>query len=558
MPQPESDALEREVRDLAKRVSEIEAHLGLAELRAGSPTPAPIQASPAAAPPELASILPLAGRALLGLAGAYLLRSLTESRSISPGAGVAAGILYAMAWLVWAARTPALRQLEAAVHSLTAVLILSPLLWEATLDFHAISTWTAAAMLIAFGVFGLAVSWRKNLLIVATIPVLAVLGTSGALLLATHDLSPFTTVFLAMAAAVEVSACLDHWLSERWLAAAAADVSVLLATRLVTGAHGLPEVYAPIPHGWLICALVALLATYLCSTAVRTLLRGFTFTRFEIAQSAIAFAIVLDGALRLSATDPRLTPVIGTLVLSGGAGCYLVSFLRLDRRGVSSRNFYTYSTFAILLVLAGSRILFRQNGDILWYFMAVASAGAGRFFGRMTLAVHAAAFLLLALVYSGAAQDSLAMLVGAAPGHAVPQPALWMGAIAALLAYGLTARTSQTVHLTMAAAATAVCAGIAAGCLTAAYHYIFGPQANQAFCATLRTSVLAILALLLAWAAPRWKHPELSRLIYPVMILGAYRLVAQDLHEEKAVLFVSLLVYGAALTTLPRLKKSVS
>jgi hypothetical protein len=42
------------------------------------------------------------------------------------------------------------------------------------------------------------------------------------------------------------------------------------------------------------------------------------------------------------------------------------------------------------------------------------------------------------------------------------------------------------------------------------------------------------------------------------MILGAYRLVAQDLHEEKAVLFVSLLVYGAALTTLPRLKKSVS
>jgi hypothetical protein len=133
-----------------------------------------------------------------------------------------------------------------------------------------------------------------------------------------------------------------------------------------------------------------------------------------------------------------------------------------------------------------------------------------------------------------------------------------VGGLAALLAYGLTARSFQTVRLTMAATATAMCAGIAAGCLTAAYHYIFGPQANHAYCATLRTSVLAILALMLAWAAPRWKHPELSRLIYPVMILGAYRLVAQDLHEEKAVLFVSLLVYGAALTALPRLKRPVA
>ena len=504
----------------------------------------------------MASFFPIAGRALLGLAGAYLLRTLTEGGSISHRAGVATGILYAMAWLVWAARTPATRRMEAAIHSLTAVLILSPLLWEATLDFHAISTWTAAAMLIVFGIFGLAVSWRKNLLIVATIATLAVLGTSGALLLATHDLPPFTTVFLAMAAAVEISACLDHWLSERWLAAATADLSVLLATWLVTGERGLPEIYAPIPHSWLIGAMVALLTIYLSSTVVRTLVRGFTFTGFEIAQSAIAFAIVLDGALRLSVTDPRLAPVIGTLVLCGGASCYLVSFLRLDRRHGYGRNFYTYSTFAILLVLAGSRILFRDNADLLWYALALASAAAGRFFGRMTLAVHAAAFLLLALLSSGTGRDASALLLGASPAQEVPQTTLWIGALGAVLAYALTARAFHAVRLAIAAAAAVMCAGIAAGCLTAAYHLAFGPQANHAYCATLRTSVLAMLALLLAWAASRWKYPELSRLIYPVMILGAYRLIAQDLHEEKAVLFVSLLVYGAALTALPRLKKA--
>jgi len=430
------------------------------------------------------------------------------------------------------------------------------LLWEATLKFHAISTWAAGVMLIAFGVFGLAVSWRKNLSVVATIATLAVLGTTGALLLATHDLPPFTTVFLVIAAAVEASACLNHWLSERWLAAAAADLSVLLATWLVTNARGLPDIYAPIPHRWLICAQVALLTIYLFSTIVRTLFRGFPFTGFEIAQSAVAFAIVLDGGLRLSTTDPRLAPAIGTLAVAGGAACYLVSFLRLDRQGASTRNFYTYSTFAIVLVLAGSRVLLSENANIPWYALAVACAAAGRFFGRMTLAVHAAAFLLLALVTSGVAQEAGALLLGAPYGPGAGRPALWMGGLATVLAYALTARAFQAVRLATAAAAAGVCAGIAAGCLTAAYHYTFGSAASHGYCATLRTAVLAGMALLLAWAASRWKDPELARLIYPAMILGGYRLVAHDLHEEKTALFLSLLVYGAALMALPRLKKA--
>src|ERR1019366_10782481 len=103
-----------------------------------------------------------AGRALLGLAGAYLLRALTESAVLSSGAGVAAGILYAVLWLVWAARTPAERRLETALHSVTSVLVLSPLLWEATLRFHVVSTWMAADILLSFTLFGLAISWREN------------------------------------------------------------------------------------------------------------------------------------------------------------------------------------------------------------------------------------------------------------------------------------------------------------------------------------------------------------------------------------------------------------
>ena len=150
------------------------------------------------------------GRALLGLAGAYLLRALTESGTLPAKVGIAIGIAYALFWLGWAARSPRHGAVKTAIDSLTAVLVLSPLLWEATTRFHLVGTWTAAAVLLVFAVFGMAISWRKSLLIVSTFATLASLGTGAALLVATHDVLPFTFLFLATAAAIEASACLDH------------------------------------------------------------------------------------------------------------------------------------------------------------------------------------------------------------------------------------------------------------------------------------------------------------------------------------------------------------
>ena len=92
--------------------------------------------------------------------------------------GDRAGVRHALAG-VGRAHSGRRGRLEAALHSLTSVLVLCPLLWEATLRFHAISTWTAGAILLFFTLFGLAVSWRKNLLLVATIATLAGLGQRG-------------------------------------------------------------------------------------------------------------------------------------------------------------------------------------------------------------------------------------------------------------------------------------------------------------------------------------------------------------------------------------------
>ncbi len=548
MPQPE---LEHELASLAQRVAAIEERLGMS-LAAASPEeqalPAEVPAANSADPTEL---LPAFGRALLGLAAAYLLRAATESGVLPGRMGVAVGIAYAMGWLVWAARTPAERRIQAALHSLTAVLVLAPLLWEATLRFHAISNWTAGALLLFFSVFGMAVSWRKNLLIVATIATLAGIGTSCALLVASHDVLPFTYVLLAIAAAVEVSACLDHWLSERWLAAAAADLAVLLGTWLVTNPRGLPESYAPIPHGWLLTAQVSLLAIYLASIIVRTLFRHCTFTGFETAQCAAAFLVSVSGGLQLSHG-------MAFVAATCGVACYVVSFAVLERSG-RGRNFYTYSTFGILLTLAGIRILL--SGDVaasVWTAVALACVWAGGRFRSLTLQIHGGFYLVLALVFSGALRQAAMFVLGSRNWPDTDPVALSLGALAALAAWLMAAKAeSQFFRTAMAAVLAWLAAGIAAGLLAAGYHALFGQDASHAYCATLRTSVLSISAMGLAWAGARWNAAEWSHLIYPTMALGAWRLVTDDLHQDrKAALFLSLLIYGAALTLLPRLRSA--
>ena len=65
--------------------------------------------------------------------------------------------------------------------------------------------------------------------------------------------------------------------------------------------------------------------------------------------------------------------------------------------------------------------------------------------------------------------------------------------------------------------------------------------------------VLVAGALLLAWSADRWHSTELRPIVYLIMCLGAYRLFAVDLSQDrKLALVLSLLFYGATLMILPR------
>ena len=313
-----------------------------------------------------AGAVPIAGRALLGIAGAYVLRAITESHALPQQAGISAGILYSMLWLAWAARVGQARRVEAVLYSLTSALILAPLLWESTVRFHAVSTWAAAFVLLLFTVFGLVI-WRRKLLFVATIATVTGVLSAATFLIDTYDLPPFTVLLLATAVAVEISAGLEHWLSERWVAAMAADLAVLLSAILTTRPGGLPEGYVPFSHTAMLAALVALPAIYLGSVIVRTLLRGFSFTGFETAQLALALFLAVGGGLRLASGDPRMALALAAACLVGGGACYALSFhLR------PGRTAQTDAALGLLLALAGTRIaLPAPAAAAVWTALAV-------------------------------------------------------------------------------------------------------------------------------------------------------------------------------------------
>ena len=551
-PLPDWEEFRQEMRALEARVARLEERL---ELPAASSAPAAMEPAPEPARIALAAgagAIPILGRALLGVAGAYMLRALTEWHAFPQSAGVFLGIVYAMAWLVWAASAGVDRRVEAALYSLTAALVLGPLLWEATLRFHAISTGTAALVLLLFTLFGVAISWRRNLLLVATIATLTGVLAGAALLLGSYNVLPFTFLLLAIAAAVEVCACLDHWLSERWLTAAAADLAVLLATYLVTNAGGLPNVYAPIPRTALLAAQMGLLVVYLASTIVRTLLRGFTVTSFETAQLALALWVAVGGGLRLIGATPTGAMAMATVCLACAGACYWVSLGRMGRQGAHGRNFHTYATFGFFLAIAGSGILLpAPAAAVSWGALAILFLAAP----SATAHWHGCLYLLAGLGLSGALAQTTTLLLGSVVEHNIPSALVWPGA-AGLVCFALATRQKPAepfLRAVLGGLAFWILGAITASVLALAYHAGFGAAAPHAYCATLRTMVLVAGSLFLAWSADRQRWTELKPVVYLVMCLAAYRLFVVDLRQDRkdAVVF-SLLCYGVTLIILPR------
>ena len=144
---------------------------------------------------------------------AYLLRAIAESGATPKLPVLFVAILYACLWMVWAVRTDTASRFASVTYAVTSALILSPLLWEATVRFQVLSPASTAVVLVAFVVLTVALAWQRNLQVIPWVATLATVITALALIIATRELVPLTAALLTVALATEVAACLGHRLS---------------------------------------------------------------------------------------------------------------------------------------------------------------------------------------------------------------------------------------------------------------------------------------------------------------------------------------------------------
>ncbi|HEY7514994.1 MAG TPA: hypothetical protein VIC87_10975 [Vicinamibacteria bacterium] len=573
-PSPRLDALARELEEVRRRLDRLEAREGPSGVTprrdvAGEGIRSAVDEARAerafgALP---AGTIALVGRTLVVLAGAFLLRAITDAGLVPGRLGALAGLAYAAAFLLAAHRAPAGGRPSAVSHGLAAVLIAYPLLWEAAARFGVLSAAASGAALLAFLGFGLAVAARHALGEVAWANVLFAGLTALGLLVRTRELVTFTLVLLVAAAAVEALAFHDRWPGLRWPAALFLDLAVATVAFVQQREGRPPEGYPLVPAGTLIAIGLALAGVYVTGMAARTLRHGRPVTPFEMLQTPTALLLgygVAAGAL--AASRQGLTGVGVLALLLGGAG-YAVSFSFLERRPEFGRNFYAYSTLGGTLTLVGTRLLLPATaGTAAWSALAVGAAFLGARFARVTLKVHGALYLVAAATGSGLlAHASHALLRGAGESWRALTPPSGFALVAAGLCYAILAArggtrdvpaSSRVPALIVGATLAWSLAGLVAGGLAAILAKAPGPAADAPVLGAVRTAVIAGTAVVLAGAGRRFALPELTWLVYPTLAGGALQLLVESLARGRPItLFVAFALYGGALVMVSRLTR---
>jgi hypothetical protein len=571
--------LERIVQALEHRVAAIERVPSDAAVDAGVPVSVARSAAPAANPSalvlsspqdaagqelaphvsfDLVPLLSLVGRTCVILGGAYLLRALTEAGTWPASVGVTAGFAYGVVWLVAADRAGSRGRAPSATFFVAvAMTIALPLLWEAVTRFRLIDGAAASVLLTAVTLVAIAVSVRQRLQPLAWISVLAALAASLAFTAVTGSIVAFALATIALGVATLWVGYVQDWVLLRWPVALVADLTVLaLATGMSTHA---PTYTAPV----IIATQLLLLMGYLASIVVRTLVRGRDVVPFEIVQGSAALAVGFGGALYVAqATMFGRTMLVATGLVCGVA-CYAVAFAFVARRQGLRQNFYFYTSLALVLVLAGTGLLLAQ-APLVWAMLAVLASAAAWRVGRVALSFHAAAYVIAAAFASGLLAWATTTWVGSmAALTPIPPPELLV--LAALcfcwsIPFKPAASTwgwySRLPRLAIAAAFTwAAAAGFVAVVVAGISRVAGAPDAGAV--ATVRSVGLAVTAIAVASAARFDRFREAAWLLYPVLLAGAVKLIAEDLpHSRPATLFVALAFYGGALIAAPRIART--
>jgi hypothetical protein len=561
------DALERTVASLEARLAAMEGRsaesLALLSPGVGSSPQEREPFRPAFDPAiDALTAMTLAGRTLMVLGGAYLLRAFTESAVWPAWFGVTVGLVYAASSLAaagGAARRD--RRLSGEFHGATALMMALPLLWEAVTRFGLVGPVPASALLAVVVLATLAIAARAGLQGVGWLATIGFIVSTVALTAVTGAVLPFAVVDILVGVATLWIGYTVNWIGLRWPVALVADVAVIalgIAATNGTASSGPTAIVA---------VQLLLLGAYVTSVAIRTLVRGREVIPFEAIQSTAALLVGFGGAIQVAQTTGIGTGLLVSIALACGAGCYGVAFAFIARRQGVRRNFYFYTSIGLVLTVGGIAVGVSYPA-LCWAALAVTAApiAAARVRrgddgrrvaapGATTLTVHATTYLVAAAFASGLMAASVRALAGAPLTQSPFSPQPLAVFIAGCMCWVILARgdaDQPSDYARVPRAAIALLLAIAGGAWLAALVLSDGTPAGHA--ATIRSIALAITALALAWIGRAPRVREASWLVYPTLAVGGVKLLAEDFPRSgAATLFIALAMYGAALIAAPRL-----
>jgi hypothetical protein len=507
----------------------------------------------------LTSTLSLIGRTLLILAGAFVLRALTDSGRLPTAVGAGLGFLYAGVWIAVADRAGRAGQaVSAGFYGVSAVLIGFPLLFEAATRFQLLGPDVATLLLalltgVAIGVAG----WRKLAGLAWAIGLGGAATAIALMIVGGRFLAPAIYLILLGVAALWIGYVRD-WFGLRWPLALAADlVLVAAAMRAVA-----PTVVEGPRVAFLLQAL--LMAAYLGSIAARTLGLGRDVVPFEIVQTAACLLVGLGGATFVAARTGMDSALFGAASVALGVAAYAVAFAFVEKRQKGRANFYFYTAVGILLVLVGTGLALPTGvRGLTWALLSLVAAGLARWKGRRSLAVHGIAYALAAAFGSGLVLHAVRALrePPGFPWEGLPVgSALILACIAgcAWISAGDGERTSwfeQGPQLLLDAVVAFSAAGVLIGWIAPAVAGPLGPDAGPGAIAAVRTGVLVAGVVALAWAGRTTAWREAGWLAYPILIAIALKILTEDLPRSRpATLLFSFGLYGVGLILVPRLR----